>query len=210
MEEFREQTPINTPDQPLKETEGNEGKEKVDQMMPFLEGEAQMYNNASAAIEGQTNEPEKEGRMRRIRKAIAGGVGLTLLAGSIAMGVPSAYGGEHSRGKTPTEHIEKTPQKENIEKKETKEDEKNPLYMAGVEMAKVMYLYKNKNENGKPSLSADQLNMYLKISPIYLKGFLDSWKKFDAQYEDQKAWEESFEKSKEEGQKDWTTKRVKP
>lgn len=77
--------------------------------------------------------------------------------------------------------------------------------MAGVEMAKVMWLYKAKNESEKPSLSADQLNNYLKISPIFLKGFLDTWKKYDAEYEDQKKWNESLE----EGQKGWTTEKVK-
>lgn len=206
MGEFRGETPItHTPDQPLEEAQKDEGKEKVDQMMSLFEGEAQMYNGASAEIEGKTDEVKKEGRMNKIRKAVAGGIGLTLLAGSIAMGVPSAYGGERAREKASTERIVKAPQSENMEKKEIKEDEKDPLYIAGVEMAKVMWLYKAKNESAKPSLSADQLNNYLKISPIFLKGFLDTWKKYDAEYEDQKKWNESLQ----EGEKGWTIERAK-
>lgn len=121
MGEFREQTPAPEPPQ---EQEKDESKEKIDAMMPFLEGEAKMYNNASAEIESKTDAVKREGRMRKIQKAIIGSVGLTLLAGSMAMGVSSVYGGEKTREKTRTERIKKAPQGENIEKKEIREDEK--------------------------------------------------------------------------------------
>lgn len=199
MEEFRKQAFINTPKQSHQEAQGYESKERIDKMTPFLQEEAKMYNSESVAIiKEKIGEKNTEGWMRKLQKTVAGSVGITILAVSIAMGVPSAYGGERSKEKTQTEHIEKVPLGENVEKKEIGED----LYKAGIALAEdewnTMMEQAKSGNFSELSLSTDNLIKYLEMSPFLLKGYLNKWNKYEKEYRDQKMRNELLKKWQED------------